>query len=60
MAVGEVMIQDWWRVLLREILFGFALGSLLEALCFLRIGLRSVIFDHYGPPWFWIALTVTF
>ncbi len=37
MAVGEVSIADWWRVMRREILSGLVLGLILGAVGFLRI-----------------------
>lgn len=37
MAVGEITIKDWWRVLRREILSGLLLGSVLGLIGFFRI-----------------------
>ena len=37
MALGEVRLADWWRVVRRELASGLALGSLLGAIGFLRI-----------------------
>jgi magnesium transporter len=34
MAVGEIYISDWWRVLKREIISGILLGSVLGLLGF--------------------------
>ena len=43
MALGEVTLRDWWRVMRREIGAGLALGGILGAIGFLRIpsGRRS-------------------
>src|SRR6202012_1655535 len=37
MALGEVKLSDWWRVMRREILSGIMLGLILGAIGFLRI-----------------------
>ncbi len=37
MALGEVTLRDWWRVMRREILSGLSLGAILGALGFIRI-----------------------
>jgi magnesium transporter len=58
MALGEVKLWDWWRVMRREVLSGLMLGSILGAIGFLRITLWSLFSDLYGPHWFLVALTV--
>lgn len=64
MAVGEVFIKDWWRVMRREILSGLVLGTVLGLIGFTRITIwhelmqHGVIKDIYGPHWFRVALTV--
>ena len=61
MAMGEVYISDWLRVLKREILSGLMLGTVLGLIGFLRVQLWSKIFpDVYGSHSFFIALTVGF
>ena len=61
MAMGEVYISDWLRVLKREILSGLMLGTVLGFIGFLRVELWSKIFpDVYGTHSFYIALTVGF
>ncbi len=61
MAMGEVYISDWLRVLKREILSGLMLGSILGLIGFMRVELWSYIFpDVYGVHSFFIALTVGF
>jgi len=37
MAVHDVTLRDWWRVMSREILAGLALGCVLAALGTIRI-----------------------
>lgn len=61
MAMGEVYIADWWRVLKREIISGLMLGAVLGLIGFLRVELWSYVFpDIYGVHSFFIALTVGF
>lgn len=61
MAVGEISLQDWWRVMKREILSGLLLGSVLGIIGFLRIFLWHAISpDLYGEHWMAIGITVSF
>ncbi|PWT73606.1 MAG: magnesium transporter [Bacteroidetes bacterium] len=66
MAVGEVTLLDWWRVIRRELFSGLMLGSILGFIGFVRIFVwhllmaRGVIKDLYGEHWFLIAITVGF
>jgi magnesium transporter len=58
MALGEVRLLDWWRVMRREILSGAFLGLILGAIGFLRISVWSMFSDIYGPHWLGVAITV--
>ena len=58
LALEEVKLHDWWRVMRREVLAGLALGSILGSVGFLRITLWSAFSDIYGPHWLLVALTV--
>lgn len=64
MAVGEVSIGDWWRVMRREILSGLFLGAILGVIGFIRISIwhelmqHGVIKDIYGHDWQLYAFTV--
>ena len=58
LALGEVRIRDWWRIMRREVIAGLALGSILGTMGFLRISVWTLFTDIYGPHWFLIALTV--
>src|SRR5947209_836904 len=58
MALGEVRLRDWWRVMRREILSGLALGSVLGVIGFLRISVWSAFSNIYGPHWLLLGLTV--
>lgn len=49
MAVGEITVSDWWRVMRREILSGLLLGTVLGCIGFLRVLVWSQFFpDVYG------------
>jgi magnesium transporter len=58
MALGEVTIADWWRVMRREILSGLMLGVTLGIIGFLQIAVRSQFSDVYGPHWLAVGITV--
>ncbi len=58
MALGEVRIRDWWRVMRREFATGLALGAILAAIGLVRILLWQSLFDAYGDHYFLVALTV--
>jgi magnesium transporter len=58
LALGEVTLAQWWRVMHREIRSGLALGAILGAIGFARIALWSMVSDVYGPHWPRVALTV--
>jgi magnesium transporter len=58
MALGEVTLKDWWRVMHREILSGFSLGSILGSIGFIRISLWAFLFHSYGEHWLLVAITV--
>jgi magnesium transporter len=60
LALGEVTLSDWWRVMRREILVGLALGVILGSVGFLRITVWSAFGDPYGPHWLLIGLAVSF
>ena len=59
LALGEVGVRDWWRVMRREVLAGLALGAILGSIGFLRISLWSAFSDIYGPHWLLVAITVS-
>ena len=60
MALGEVTIKDWWRVMNREITSGFLLGVCLGLIGFLRIFVWHVAVPNvYGEHWILIAATIS-
>jgi magnesium transporter len=61
MAVGEIKLRDWWRVMHREIISGLLLGAILGAIGFLRILAWHSFAPHlYGEHWLLIGITVAF
>jgi magnesium transporter len=58
MALGEVTVEDWWRVMRREILSGLMLGVTLGLIGFLRIAIWSEFSDIYGPHAMLVGATV--
>lgn len=58
MALGEVSLRDWWKVMRREVFSGLTLGVILGTLGFLRIGIWSAFSHIYGPHWPLIGLTI--
>jgi magnesium transporter len=66
MAVGEVAISDWWRVMRREVFSGLTLGGILAVIGFIRIAIwhqlmaHGVIHDLYGPHWVLLGFTISF
>ena len=58
LALGELRLKDWWRVMRREVLTGLALGGILGGIGFLRITIWSAFSHLYGPHWLLVAITV--
>jgi magnesium transporter len=60
MALGEVKIKDWWRVLIREIGAGLALGACLGLIGIFRIYFWPWRESLYGEHYAMISMTVGF
>jgi len=58
MALGEVRLRDWWRVLGRELIAGLSLGIILGAVGVVRIMLWPARSTLYGPHYPLIAAAV--
>src|SRR5271166_2158474 len=56
LALGEVRLNDWWRVMRREIVAGFLLGTILGSIGFIRIAAWHSVSNMYGPHWFLVGL----
>ncbi|MPZ77427.1 MAG: magnesium transporter [Deltaproteobacteria bacterium] len=60
MALKEIRISDWWRVVRREFSAGIALGGILATIGLMRILAWQGLFHSYGEHYMLIALTVAF
>jgi magnesium transporter len=58
MALGEVRLRDWWRIVGRELGAGVALGGILAGLGVLRIVVWQGMFGTYGEHYGLLAITV--
>jgi magnesium transporter len=58
MALGEITLSDWWKVMRRELISGLLLGLALGSIGFFRIYAWTLFSDMYGPHWFLIGSTV--
>src|SRR6185295_20381510 len=47
MALGEVNLRDWWRVMNRELQAGLALGGILGVIGVIRVGAWAMIMETY-------------
>ncbi|HXU32802.1 MAG TPA: magnesium transporter, partial [Thermoanaerobaculia bacterium] len=60
MALGEVRLRDWWRVVRRELSAGLVLGTVLAVIGFTRIVAWQKVFGSYGEHYLLVAATVAF
>lgn len=60
LAIGEIRTRDWLHIFRRELLTGWALGTILGVVGFLRIVIGAQFSDMYGPHWFLLGVTVLF
>lgn len=60
LALGEVKLRDWWRIIRREAASGLFLGIVLGIIGFLRIAIWSQFSNIYGEHWFLLGLTIFF
>jgi magnesium transporter len=58
MALGEVRLRDWWRVMRREIAAGAVLGSILGVIGLARILAWAGLFGTYGEHYLLVGSTV--
>jgi magnesium transporter len=59
MALQEVRLADWWRVAVRELPAGLALGAILGSIGFVRIVLWQFLgWYDYGSHFLLVASTV--
>jgi magnesium transporter len=58
MAVGEVRVRDWWRVMWREAITGAVLGAVLGIIGLARILVWQSFFGLYGEHALLLSFTV--
>jgi magnesium transporter len=58
MALGELRLRDWWRVISRELAAGLALGCILGTIGVSRILLWQKLSGAYGTHYLLVALTI--
>lgn len=58
MALGELQLTDWFRVMRRELISGFVLGCILGTIGLLRVVLWEHAFHTYGPHYWRVGITV--
>jgi magnesium transporter len=58
LALGELKLVDWWRVVHRELASGLLMGVILGILGLGRVELWQGLFHSYGPHHLRVALTV--
>lgn len=58
LALDDVGLRDWWRVMRREVVSGLALGGILGLIGFMRIVLWSKMFGVYGDYPYLLGVTL--
>jgi len=58
MALGEVKLGDWWRVVHREVVQGVSIGSILGVIGLARVFVWEALFHSYAPHTVRLAFTV--
>ncbi|MGH7492042.1 MAG: magnesium transporter [bacterium] len=59
MALEEIRLRDWWRVMRREIFSGLTLGLILGTIAMLQVLLWPNRNERYGEHFFLVGLTVS-
>jgi magnesium transporter len=60
MALGEIRLRDWWKIVSRELPMGLVLGGILALIGFARIMVWQALWRSYGEHFLLVALTVAF
>lgn len=58
-ALGEIRLRDWLRVISRELMTGLGLGIILAAIGFIRIVVWHLLFKMYGEHYLLVASAVS-
>lgn len=58
MALQEITLKDWWRVMRKELVTGLFLGSLLGIIGFIRIMMwQKMGWFDYGDYWLYVGIS---
>lgn len=64
LALGEVTVRDWWKIMRREISSGLFIGTVLGAIGFIRISIWQYLgiynYTSAGHSWLLVAMTIFF
>lgn len=55
LALGDITVREWWRIVKREASVGLILGAILAVIGFGRVVIWSQFVDVYGPHWLPVA-----
>jgi len=59
MAVGEITLSDWWRIMRREILSGLMIGLILGLLGFFQVALLANFSAAISVHWILLGITIS-
>ena len=58
LALGEIRLKDWWRILGKEIIAGLVLGAFLGLVGMARIYFWPTAQESFGPNYALVGITV--
>ncbi|MGZ4034798.1 MAG: magnesium transporter [Bacteroidia bacterium] len=58
LALGEITLRDWWKIVKKEISTGLTIGLILGLIGFIRVALWQYFTPIYGEHWLLIAFTI--
>jgi magnesium transporter len=58
MALGQVKLRDWWRIIRREAASGVTLGLILASLGIARVVAGAYLFEDFGAHYVPLGMTV--
>lgn len=59
LSLGEITVNDWWRIVRKEFRVGLVLGMVLGLFGFLRVAVWSNFIDTNVPHWPLIGVTIS-
>jgi magnesium transporter len=59
MAVGEITLSDWWRIMHREFLSGLTIGLILGLLGFFQVAFLANFSVAIGAHWVLLGITIS-